>query len=54
MASYKVIAENISGKNPGDTITDEELDGCSVEALISGGHIEIAKTTKTIKEVEAE
>jgi hypothetical protein len=54
MASYKVIADNISGKNPGDSITDEELDGCSVEVLIAGGFIEVAKPTKTIKEVEAE
>ena len=54
MANYKVIADNVSGKNPGDTITDEELDGCSVESLISGGFIEVAKSTKTTKEVEAE
>ena len=34
MASYKVVSENVDGKKPGDTITDEELLGCSVEALI--------------------
>lgn len=54
MATYKVIADNVSGKTVGDTITDEELNGCSVEALISGGHIEPAKSTKTTKEAEAE
>jgi hypothetical protein len=54
MATYKVIADNVSGKKPGDTITDEELIGCSVEALILGGHIEANKTSKTTKEAEAE
>jgi hypothetical protein len=51
MASYKVISELVSGKSPGDTITDEELEGVSVEALIAAGHI--TKTTTT-KKVEAE
>ena len=54
MATYKVISELVVGKQPGDSITDEELDGSSVEALIAAGHIEASKSTKTIKEVEAE
>ena len=54
MATYKVIADNLAGKKPGDIITDEELIGCSVEALILGGHIEANKTSKTTKEAEAD
>ena len=54
MATYKVISELVDGKKPGDSITDEELDGSSVEALIEAGHIEASKSTKTTKEVEAE
>ena len=50
MATYKVISELVSGKSPGDTITDEELEGCSVDALIAAGHI--SKTQN--KKVEAE
>ena len=50
MSSYKVISELVSGKSPGDTITDEELEGNSVEALIAAGHI----TKTTTKKVEAE
>ena len=46
MATYKVISEIVSGKLPGDTITDEELSGSSIEALINGGHIEPTKQTK--------
>lgn len=52
MASYKVVADNIVGKSPGDTITDEELDGCNIEALIEGGHITADPSTKTKAEKE--
>jgi len=50
MASYKVISDLVAGKQPGDTITDEELLGCNVEALIEGGHVAEAKPTKADKE----
>ena len=51
MATYKVTSELVSGKLLGDTITDEELQGSSIEALIIAGHIE--PTTKTTKKAEA-
>jgi hypothetical protein len=46
MATYKVISELVADKSPGDTITDDELQGSSIEALIIAGHIEPTKTTK--------
>jgi hypothetical protein len=46
MATYKVTSELVAGKSLGDTITDDELQGSSIEALISAGHIEPTKTTK--------
>ena len=49
MATYKVISELVSGKSSGDTITDEELSGSSIEALINAGHIEPNKTTKKVE-----
>jgi hypothetical protein len=52
MATYKVTSELVAGKSLGDTITDDELNGSSIEALISAGHIE--PTTKTTKKAEAE
>lgn len=52
MASYKVTSELVAGKSLGDTITDEELQGSSIEALINAGHIE--PTNKTTKKAEAE
>lgn len=50
MASYKVVSENVIGKAPGDTITDEELVGCNIDALITAGHLAEPKTTKADKE----
>lgn len=51
MANYKVISDLVTGKNPGDTITDDELLGCNVEALIEGGHLAVdTKPTKADKE----
>ena len=49
MATYKVVADNIAGKNPGDSITDEELEGANIPALLDSGHI-----TKTTSKKEAE
>jgi hypothetical protein len=46
MTSYKVTSELVAGKSLGDTITDDELQGSSIEALISAGHIEYKQTTK--------
>jgi hypothetical protein len=46
MATYKVTSELVAGKSLGDTITDDELQGLSIEALINGGHIEPTKQTK--------
>lgn len=39
MASYKIVSEIVAGKKPGDTITDQELEGCNIEALLEAGHI---------------
>jgi hypothetical protein len=52
MTTYKVLSDNFAGKACGETVTAEELEGCSVEALIAGGHIEPA--AKPTKKVEAE
>jgi hypothetical protein len=46
MASYKVTSELVAGKSLGDTITDDELQGSSIEALIIAGHIEHKQTKK--------
>lgn len=52
MATFKVLSENFAGKDRGDTVTAEELEGLSVEALIAGGHLE--PSAKPTKKVEAD
>ena len=47
---YTVISDNLSGHQAGDTVTEEDLEGCSVSHLVESGHIIPAKTTK--KETE--
>ena len=39
MASYKVASDSVAGKQPGDVITEQELEGCNIEALVEAGHI---------------
>jgi len=52
MGSYKVLSDLVSGKKAGETITDEELVGCNVDALIEGGHLAVESTSKTKAEKE--
>lgn len=40
---YKVLADNLPNFPQGSTVTDEQLEGLNIEALIEGGHIQ--KTT---------
>jgi hypothetical protein len=50
MASYKVTSDLIDGKNAGDTISDDELQGCNIDALLAAGHLAETTTKKTEKE----
>lgn len=52
MASYKVVSDLVDGKKPGDTITDEELLGMNIPALIEAGHITGETSTKNKAEKE--
>lgn len=49
MASYKVLSDRVADKSAGDTITDAELVGFNIEALIEGQHIQAlaAKASKS-------
>lgn len=49
---YKVLSDNFAGRQPGDILTADDLDGVNVDALIEAGHI--AKTTPKKKEEEAQ
>lgn len=50
MANYKVLSDMIAGCEPGDTIDDNDLEGCNIAALVESGHLAEAKSTKADKE----
>jgi hypothetical protein len=45
MANYIVTSARLAGFKPGDIVTDSDLKGVSIEALIEAGHI----STQTVK-----
>lgn len=48
MSSYKISGYRpVAGKNPGETISTDDLAGCNIDALVQGGHL--TPTTKTVK-----
>lgn len=51
MASYKIASDMIAGKQPGDTISEQELEGCNIDALVEAGHlVGETKSSKADKE----
>ena len=45
MANYIVTSARLAGFKPDDIVTDSDLDGSSINALIEAGHI----STQTVK-----
>jgi hypothetical protein len=45
MANYIVTSARLAGFKPGDIVTDSDLDGSRIDALIEAGHI----STQTVK-----
>lgn len=40
MNSYRIVGDReVVGRKPGEVITDDDLDGVNVSALIEGGHV---------------
>lgn len=48
MTTYKVLSDNVTWPQ-GSTVTDEQLDGLNVQALIDGGHLK-PETSNTKKD----
>ena len=45
--TYKIVGTcTVAGVEPGGTVTDDDLEGCNIEALISGGQPAPPPTTK--------
>ena len=44
--TYKIVGTcTVAGGEPGGTVTDDDLEGCNIEALISSGHLAAPPTT---------
>ena len=54
MTSYMVISDRLGGFKRGDTVTDKDLEGVNVEALIEGGHLSTQTTKKSGKTKDTE
>lgn len=47
MATYKITGPlRVVDREPGETLTDEDLDGLNVDWLIEAGHISPTKAAK--------
>ena len=49
MANYLVTSTRLAGFEPGDIVTDSDLKGSNIEALIKGGHISTQSVKKPAK-----
>tara|TARA_Y100000356_G_scaffold108251_1_gene94537 strand:+ start:176 stop:325 length:150 start_codon:yes stop_codon:yes gene_type:complete len=49
MSKYEVTSDNLSGHEKGDSVTDKQLAGANIEALILGGHLKETNPTKKEK-----
>ena len=57
MSTYTVTSHKLAGHEHGDTVTDDDLEGANVPALIAAGHLAEAKpknSGKADKESEAD
>ena len=49
MNTYIVTSERLTGFARGDVVTDKDLSGANVEALLDGGHIVEHVSAQTVK-----
>ncbi len=54
MKKFKVLSNRLAGKNAGDLIDADDLEGANIEALLQGGHIEVLKESKKLDEAVKE
>jgi hypothetical protein len=52
MASYKVKSARVVDHKVGDVLTDSDLEGLNVDALVEAGHIEPFTRAKAQKDNE--
>ena len=51
MTNYKVLSDRLDGKKQGEIVSENDLAGCNIEALLESGHITVIhKATKKDEE----
>lgn len=46
MTTYKIISDNTTLGKSGETVSNDDLAGLNVDALIAGGHLEPVSVTQ--------
>ncbi len=47
MARFKITGNHaVAGKNPGEFVTDQDLEDANVDALVAGGHLDGSSSKK--------
>jgi hypothetical protein len=54
MNIFIVTSDRLSGLKRGETVTDKDLEGVDVEALVDGGHLSTQSTKKSGKTKDTE
>ena len=54
MANYVVTSNRLSGFERGQTVTDQDLKGVDIEALLDAGHLSTQSTKKGAKTKDIE
>ena len=54
MNTFIVTSDKLGGLKRGDTVTDKDLEGVNVEALIDGGHLSTYAPKKPAKTKDTE
>jgi len=54
MTKYTVTSHRLAGHELGDTVTDDDLKGANVPALIAGGHLTADEPKKSRKSAPEE
>lgn len=54
MANYVVTSDRLGGFKRGDIVSDKDLEGVDVEALVDAGHLSTQSTKKSGKTKETE
>jgi len=54
MANYLVTSARLAGYSPGDVVSDADLEGSNIDALIEAGHISTQTPKKPAKPKDIE